>query len=80
MSHQRSTKCTDSIKNVNKIDIIGKRKYSLKIWKMFTDVFNCMPLAALIEDKIFCMHGGISPELNKIKKILKVSRPSDIPP
>jgi serine/threonine-protein phosphatase PP1 catalytic subunit len=57
----------------------GKRKYSLKIWKYFTDVFNCLPLSALIEDKIFCMHGGISPELTRINKIMKVSRPTDIP-
>lgn len=42
-------------------DKLGKRKYSLKIWKIFTDLFNTMPLCALIEDKILCMHGGISP-------------------
>ena len=29
-----------------------------------------MPIAAIIEEKILCMHGGISPELLKIKKIL----------
>ena len=39
----------------------GKRKQSLKVWKMFIDCFNAMPVAALIEDKILCMHGGISP-------------------
>lgn len=41
--------------------ILGKRKYSLKIWKLFIDCFNTMPIAALIEEKILCMHGGISP-------------------
>jgi serine/threonine-protein phosphatase PP1 catalytic subunit len=38
-----------------------------------------MPIAAIIEEKILCMHGGISPELLKIKKILSLNRPTDIP-
>lgn len=58
---------------------IGKRKYTLKLWKVFTDCFNVMPIAAIIEEKILCMHGGISPELIKIKKILTLNRPTDIP-
>ncbi len=57
----------------------GKRKLSLKIWKVFIDTFNAMPIAAVIEEKILCMHGGISPELLKIKKIQTLSRPTDIP-
>lgn len=38
-----------------------------------------MPIAAIIEEKILCMHGGISPELVKLKKILTLNRPTDIP-
>jgi len=38
-----------------------------------------MPIAAIIEEKILCMHGGISPELNKYRKILNLNRPTDIP-
>lgn len=29
------------------------------MWKAMVGVFNWMPIAALIETKIFCMHGGI---------------------
>ncbi|CAL9736900.1 serine/threonine-protein phosphatase PPQ [Monosporozyma servazzii] len=56
-----------------------KRRKSTKIWKCFIDVFNCLPLAATIQDKIFCIHGGISPDLNSMKQIASVVRPTDIP-
>ena len=41
----------------------GKRKYNLKLWKLFSDVFNVMPVCALVDEKIMCMHGGLSPQL-----------------
>ena len=46
---------------------------------MFVDVFNTLPLAAIIQDKIFCVHGGISPDLHDMRQIEKVARPTDIP-
>lgn len=46
-----------------------KRRYSIKLWKTFVDLFNCLPVAALIEDKILCMHGGISPHLENLDQI-----------
>ena len=64
---------------LNPYKIEGKRRYNLKIWKMFTDMFNYMPVAALIDDKIFCVHGGLSPDLNNIEDILKISRPTEVP-
>ena len=36
------------------------------MWKKFTDCFNNLPIAALIEDKILCMHGGLSPDLTDL--------------
>lgn len=41
-----------------------KRKYNIKLWKTFSDVFNVMPVCAIIDEKILCMHGGISPQLD----------------
>ena len=40
-----------------------KRVYSIKLWQQFTKLFNIMPISAIIDDKIMCMHGGLSPEL-----------------
>eukprot|EP01017_Pseudomicrothorax_dubius_P017740 TRINITY_DN1990_c0_g1_i1.p1 TRINITY_DN1990_c0_g1~~TRINITY_DN1990_c0_g1_i1.p1 ORF type:complete len:270 (+),score=33.20 TRINITY_DN1990_c0_g1_i1:99-908(+) len=56
-----------------------KRRYSIKIWKAFTDCFNCLPVAAIIDSKILCMHGGLSPELSSLDQLKKLMRPTDIP-
>ena len=56
-----------------------KRRYSIKLWKIFSDVFNCLPVAALIDDKILCMHGGLSPDLRSLQQIADLQRPCDIP-
>ena len=50
-----------------------------KIWKRFNQVFDWMPITGLSEDRILCMHGGISPELENIQDINKIKRPVDIP-
>ncbi|CAN0248365.1 unnamed protein product, partial [Ectocarpus sp. 8 AP-2014] len=57
----------------------GKRRYSTKLWRTFTDCFNCLPIAAIVDDKIFCAHGGLSPELFDMEQINRVSRPTDVP-
>ena len=56
-----------------------KRRYSIKLWKVFSDVFNCLPVSALVEEKILCMHGGLSPELTELQQIAKIKRPTDVP-
>ena len=56
-----------------------KRRYNVRIWRSFTDLFNFLPVAALIDEKILCMHGGLSPELKNLQNIENISRPTDIP-
>ena len=56
-----------------------KKRYSIKLWKTFTDCFNCLPVAALLDDKILCMHGGLSSELEKVEQIKNIVRPTDVP-
>jgi serine/threonine-protein phosphatase PP1 catalytic subunit len=56
-----------------------KRRYNIKLWKTFTDCFNCLPIAAIIDEKIFCMHGGLSPELASMEQIKRIMRPTDVP-
>lgn len=57
----------------------GKRRYNIKLWKTFTDCFNCLPIAAIIDEKIFTMHGGLSPDLMSMEQIRRVMRPTDVP-
>jgi serine/threonine-protein phosphatase PP1 catalytic subunit len=56
-----------------------KRRYSIRLWRTFTDCFNCLPVCALIDEKILCMHGGLSPELKNLDQIKRVARPTDVP-
>ena len=56
-----------------------KRRYNLKIYKLFSDCFNWLPISAIVDDKILCMHGGISPDLNSLDKIRKIVRPTEVP-
>ncbi|KAF9214708.1 hypothetical protein BGZ59_003159 [Podila verticillata] len=56
-----------------------KRRASIKMWKAFVDVFNCLPLAAIVANKIFCVHGGLSPSLGTMDDIRALRRPTDVP-
>ncbi|XP_068661911.1 serine/threonine-protein phosphatase PP1-like [Aristolochia californica] len=56
-----------------------KRRFNVRLWKIFTDCFNCLPVAALVEEKILCMHGGLSPELHTLGQIKDIERPTEIP-
>ena len=56
-----------------------KRRYSVKLWRVFGDCFNCMPVAAVVGDRILCMHGGLSPELESLDQIRALARPTEVP-
>nr|XP_037271496.1 serine/threonine-protein phosphatase PP1-alpha catalytic subunit-like [Rhipicephalus microplus] len=56
-----------------------KRRFNIKMFKTFEDVFNCLPVAALVSDKIFCMHGGLSPDLQSFDQVKRITRPTEVP-
>ena len=56
-----------------------RKRYNVKLWKNFTDMFNWLPIAALIDDKILCVHGGLSPDLENIEQLYDIVRPTDVP-
>ncbi|XP_033247446.1 serine/threonine-protein phosphatase alpha-2 isoform [Drosophila miranda] len=56
-----------------------KRRYSIKMWRSFVDCYACMPVTAIVSDRIFCVHGGLSPDLNTLDDIRNLKRPADVP-
>jgi serine/threonine-protein phosphatase PP1 catalytic subunit len=56
-----------------------KRRFNIKLWKKFNDLFNIFPITAIIKDKILCMHGGLSPDLINFESLKKIVRPTEIP-
>ncbi len=56
-----------------------KRRFNIKLWKKFNDLFNIFPITAIIKDKILCMHGGLSPNLINFESLKKIVRPTEIP-
>ncbi|KAJ8898854.1 hypothetical protein K2173_008163 [Erythroxylum novogranatense] len=56
-----------------------KRRFSVRLWKTFVECFNCLPVAAVVDDKILCMHGGLSPEMENLDQIKAIERPVDVP-
>lgn len=49
------------------------------VWKLFTDLFNYLPISAIVDNKIFCLHGGLSPDIETIDEIRKLDRRRDVP-
>lgn len=56
------------------------RKYgSLNVWRYCTDIFDYLSLAAVIEDRIFCVHGGLSPSIKTLDDIRAIDRKQEVP-
>lgn len=56
-------------------DEISFAFHQTEIWQEFQTVFSWMPLAAVVGEKIFCVHGGLSPEIKSLEQIANISRP-----
>ncbi|KQJ85747.1 serine/threonine-protein phosphatase BSL2 homolog isoform X2 [Brachypodium distachyon] len=56
------------------IERMGERD-GIWTWHRVNRLFNWLPLAALIEKKIICMHGGIGRSINHIEQIENLQRP-----
>ena len=51
------------------------KKYgNVQVWLMLTDLFNYIPVSAVIDEKIFCVHGGLSPSIDSLSDINKFDR------
>merc|ERR1712100_426111 len=58
-----------------------KRRFDVSMWRSFCDVFACLPVCATIDDRVICMHGGLSPDLlaggDQLEQVRHMVRPAD---
>lgn len=47
----------------------------IRTWQRLNDLFNWLPLAAVIEDRVICMHGGIGRSITSVDQIRELQRP-----
>ena len=56
------------------------RKYgNANVWKHFTDTFDYLPMTAVVEDRIFCLHGGLSPSIDTLDHPRDLDRVQEVP-
>ncbi|CCE61394.1 hypothetical protein TPHA_0A03180 [Tetrapisispora phaffii CBS 4417] len=56
------------------------RKYgNASVWRMFTNLFDFLPITALVDNNIFCLHGGLSPMVKTLDQIRTLNRIQEVP-
>ncbi|KNH04786.1 serine/threonine-protein phosphatase 4 catalytic subunit, partial [Perkinsela sp. CCAP 1560/4] len=52
---------------------------SANVWRYFTEVFDHLPLAVLIDQQVLCVHAGLSPHIETLADINAINRFVEIP-
>ncbi|CAD2218736.1 protein phosphatase [Angomonas deanei] len=56
------------------------RKYgTANVWRLCTELFDYMPLSAIVDEDVFCVHGGLSPQLMQVEEIKMLDRKQEVP-
>lgn len=60
-------------------ECLNKYGENSKVWHYLTDFFDYLVLCCIIDDEIFCVHGGLSPNVQTIDQIKIIDRFREIP-
>lgn len=56
------------------------RKYgSANVWRYCCEVFDYLALGAVVDGRVFCVHGGLSPSVATIDEIRSIDRKQEVP-
>ncbi|GJD07130.1 Serine/threonine-protein phosphatase 4 catalytic subunit [Galdieria sulphuraria] len=56
------------------------RKFgSATVWRLCAEIFDCMSLSAVVEQRVFCVHGGLSPGIESLEDIEAIDRKQEVP-
>ena len=56
------------------LDELTKLGYSRTLYNSFISVFNIIPLGALVNENVLCIHGGIGPNFRELADIERIPR------
>ena len=56
------------------------RKFgSVNVWRYCTEIFDYLSLSALVDNRVFCVHGGLSPSIHSLDQIRAIDRKQEVP-
>ena len=56
------------------------RKYgSASVWRYCTEVFDYLALTAVVDGKVLCVHGGLSPSILELDAVRLIDRKQEVP-
>ena len=56
-----------------------RNRLSLEMWEMFNDCFDRMPIAAIVDNRMYCAHGGMPSSVTSVSQLRDVPNPLDNP-
>jgi protein phosphatase len=56
-----------------------EKVFSEAVYEKAIESFDCLPMAAIVNDTVFCVHGGISPQFKMREDIFRIVKPKNDP-